>query len=181
MQTQTSDAQTQTFNNESSIDKKLFIKMVVDAWETYNKRFNKLLDSLTDEQLLSETAPGRNTGIYLAGHLVAVHDAMLPLLGFGEKLYPQLEQIFLSNPDKSGLEMPSINELKKYRDDVNAKLSVHINQLQPGEWFTKHASVSAEDFAKEPHRNKLNLVINRTNHLSYHLGQLAYLVKKSAL
>jgi hypothetical protein len=29
--------------------------------------------------------------------------------------------------------------------------------------------------AKEPHRNKLNLLMNRTNHLSYHLGQLVLL------
>ena len=152
--------------------------MVLDAWETYTKRFNKLLDTLTDEQLLSETAPGRNRGIYLVGHIVAVNDAMLPILGFGEKLYPQLEQVFLTNPDQSGLEMPSIGELKKYRDEINAKLSYHIGQLQPAEWFTKHEAVSTEDFAKEPHRNKLNILINRTNHLSYHLGQLAFLVKK---
>ncbi|MEO5890587.1 MAG: DinB family protein [Ferruginibacter sp.] len=170
--------QTQTLTNEKSPDTKLFIKMALDAWETYNTRFNKLVDNLTDEQLLSEVSPGRNRGIYLLGHLVAVHDAMLPLFGFGEKLYPQLESMFLSSPDKSVKELPSISELKKYRDEINAKLSTHITQLQPEQWFEKHAAVSAENFAKEPHRNKLNLLINRTNHLSYHLGQLAFLVKK---
>jgi len=46
----------------------------------------------------------------------------------------------------------------------------HINR-QPDEWFAKHSAVSAEDFAKEPHRNKLNILVNRTNHHSYHLGQ----------
>ena len=171
--------QTQTLTTENATDNKIFIKMVLDAWQSHNARFNKMLDSLTDEQLFSETAPGRNTGIYLAGHLVAVHDAMLPLLGLGEKLYPQLEGIFITEPDKSGLEMPSVAELRKYRDDINAKLSTAIEQLQRGEWFTKHGAISAEDFAKEPHRNKLNIIINRTNHLSYHLGQLAYLVRKT--
>jgi hypothetical protein len=169
--------QTQTIN-KTSPETKLFIKMALDAWETYNNRFNKLLDELTDEQLFSEVAPGRNRGIYLAGHLVAVNDSILPLLGFGEKLYPQLEQVFLANPDKSGLEMPSTGELRKYRDEINAKLFYNFSQLQHEEWFTKHASISTEDFAKEPHRNKLNILINRTNHLSYHLGQLAFLVKK---
>jgi hypothetical protein len=47
--------------------------------------------------------------------------------------------------------------------------------LQPAEWFNRHTVVSEADFEKEPHRNKLNLLINRTNHLSYHLGQLIYL------
>jgi hypothetical protein len=46
------------------------------------------------------------------------------------------------------------------------------------EWFTRHNNVSAADFANEPHRNKLNIIINRTNHTSYHLGQLVYLAKK---
>jgi hypothetical protein len=32
--------------------------------------------------------------------------------------------------------------------------------------------ISEQDFAKEPMRNKLNVLINRTNHLAYHYGQL---------
>ena len=153
----------------------LFIKMIVSAWDTYNARVDKLLGTLSDEQLATETAPGRNSGIYLLGHLTAVSDGLFPLLGLGEKLYPELEDIFLKNPDKSGLEKPSLTDLKKYWNDVNKKLTEQINNMQPDDWFTKHAAVSAEDFAKEPHRNKLNLLINRTNHLSYHSGQLAYL------
>lgn len=169
--------QTQTSINENSPDKNLFVKMVLDEWQKQNTRFNEMLDTLTGEQLLMETATGRNTGIYLAGHLIAVNDGMLPLLGFSEKLYPQLENIFLTHPDKAGLVMPSAEELKKYRDEINAKLSTHISQLQTEDWFTRHTAISTEDFVREPHRNKLNIIINRTNHLSYHLGQLAFLVK----
>jgi hypothetical protein len=159
--------------------KELFIKMVVDAWNTQCTRLTKLFDALSDEQLAAETAPARNSGIYLLGHLVAVTDGMLPLLGFGEKLYPQLEKPFLTSPDRSGLEIPTVQELREYWKVINAKLSDSIAATTPGEWFTKHNAVSAEDFAKEPHRNKLNLLINRTNHNSYHLGQLIYLKPKS--
>ena len=169
--------QTQSINKAPFEEKTIFIKMVTDAWETQNSRFNKLLDELTTEQLMLEVAPGRNRGIYLAGHLVAVADAMLPILGFGEKLYPQLTNLFISNPDKSGLDLPSVAELKKFRDEINAQLSVHMNSMKPEDWFAKHGSISAEDFEKEPHRNKLNILINRTNHHSYHIGQLAFLAK----
>ncbi len=72
----------------------LIIKMALDAWNIYVSRTDKLFNELTDEQLASEVAPGRNTGIYLLGHLAAVHDAMLPLFSLGERLYPQLEEIF---------------------------------------------------------------------------------------
>jgi len=153
----------------------LFIKMIVAEWQKQNARLDKLFETLSDEQLAADTAPNRNSGTYLVGHLTAVIDGMLPLLGFGEKLHPELENIFLTSPDKSGLNRPSLAELKNYWKEINTTLARHINQVKPDEWFTRHTAVSEEDFAKEPHRNKLNILINRTNHQSYHLGQLAYL------
>lgn len=152
--------------------------MAVSAWDTYNARVNQLLTTVSDEDLLAETAPGRNTGIYLIGHLVAVSDGLFPILGFGERLYPELDKIFLHSPDKSGHQMPSITQLKEYWNKVNAKLTDHINQMTAAEWFARHNNVSETDFAKEPHRNKLNIILNRTSHTSYHLGQLTYLEKK---
>ena len=164
--------------NQALTENELFIKMAISAWESYHSRVSKLFETLTEEQLLSETSPGRNRGIYLLGHLIAVSDNMLPLLGFGKKLYPQLNAIFVDNPDKSDHAMPSVAELKNYWNEVSTKLNTAINQLPSSEWFTRHNAVSQEDFIKEPHRNKLNIIINRTNHLSYHLGQLIYLQKK---
>jgi DinB family protein len=153
----------------------LFIKMVIAEWDKQNNNFIKFLSSVRDEQLSMEIAPGKNTGIYLVGHLVAISDAMLPLLGFGEKLFPHLADIFITKPDKSGLPMPSVTELKGHLKAVNAELSKHIQSVSPEGWFKRHMAVSDEDFLKEPHRNKLNVVINRTNHMSYHLGQLILL------
>lgn len=170
--------QTQTIINQTIPAKATFIKMAISAWETQNARVKKVLDEFTDEQLFAETAPGRNSGVYLIGHLIAVSDRLFPILGFGERLYPNLDKIFIDNPDRSGIEMPAISELKEYWNKVNARLADHISQMPADEWFTRHNSVSETDFAKEPHRNKLNIIINRTNHTSYHLGQLIYLEKK---
>lgn len=158
--------------------KALFITMVLQAWNTENAKVSKLLDTLSDEQFMAETAPGRNRGIYLVGHLVAVGDRLFPLLGLGERLYPHLDKMFLTSADRSVSEIPSMTELKKYWQIIDAKLSELFKNVSPDEWFNRHTAVSAEDFAKEPHRNKLNVIINRTNHTSYHLGQLVYLVKK---
>ena len=160
---------------ENSNRDDVFIKMVLSAWETQNLRLDQLLESLTDEQLSRETAPGKNTGVYLLGHLAAISDAMLPLLGFGEKLYPQLEGVFIDNPDKSGLAKPPVTELRNSIKAVTEKLSEKINATPVDEWFSRHMIVSAEDFAKEPHRNKLNVIINRTNHMANHYGQLLLL------
>jgi DinB superfamily len=155
----------------------LIIKMALDAWNTHISRTDKLFNEFTDEQLQNEVSPGRNTGVYLLGHLTAVHDALFPFFGLGEKLYPLLENVFIKNPDKSGLEKPAVKDLRSYWTEVNKKLSVHFSGFTPDEWFQKHAAVTGADFEKEPHRNKLNVLINRTNHLASHLGQLLFLKK----
>ena len=155
----------------------LFVKMALDAWYLQINRCTKFFDALSDEQLTQEVSPDRNSGVYLLGHLVAVHDGIFPLLGFGEKSYPELENIFIKNPDKSGLEKPSIQSLRQAWINTNEKLASHFDKMTSAQWFEKHTAVSEEDFAKEPHRNKLNVLLNRTNHLSSHMGQLIFLKK----
>lgn len=153
----------------------LLVKMAISAWESQNKQLNKLLDTLTDDQLQKEIAPGRNTGVYLLGHLIAVSDALLPLLGFSERLFPEMDDVFIKNPDKAGLPKPTVTELKQRLTTVNAKLNTHFQSLNSEEWLQRHTAVSAEDFANEPHRNKLNVLMNRTGHMANHLGQMLLL------
>jgi hypothetical protein len=148
------------------------------AWNTQLGRINDLFAAIPDEDLTKEIAPGRNTGIYVLGHLAAVHDSMLPLLGFGQKLYPQLEEPFIKSPDNSGHTFPPVSDLKNYWNEINALLGKHFTELSPEGWLERHNSISAEDFAKEPHRNKLSVLISRTAHMGYHQGQLAWLKKK---
>jgi hypothetical protein len=164
--------------NDETNTQALFVKMVLTAWQTENTRVNELLATITDQQLMSETAPGRNTGIYILGHLAAINDTLFKLLGIGTRLHPGLDETFIDNPDKVGLLMPYIEELKKYWNEINSALTNHFNRMQPSEWFMRHTSISEENFVKEPHRNRLNVLITRTVHQSYHRGQLVYLKNK---
>jgi hypothetical protein len=151
------------------------VKMVLDRWYALLKNFDEILDTMTDEQLEKEIAPGRNRGIYVLGHLTAVHDDMMPLMDLGNKLYPELNEPFIKSPDKSGVKTPSAKELREAWSKMNATLARKFDSLQAHEWFQKHTSVSAEDFEKEPHRNKLNIVLTRASHLAYHVGQFRLL------
>jgi hypothetical protein len=156
----------------------IMVKMALDAWYTQVKRTDELFTELTDEQLLKEVAPGRNRGVYLLGHLVAVHDRMRPLLGFGEPLHPELYAPFIEQADTKKDMGTTTNDLRLWWKEVNSGLADNFSKLSTDAWFQRHSSVSEEDFAKEPHRNKLNLVMNRTNHLTSHLGQLIFLRTK---
>ncbi len=154
---------------------KMSVQVAISSWDMQNSRFIKLLESLPEGRLMDEIAPGKNTGIYLLGHLIAVSDYMLPLLGLGDRLYPHLEEPFLLKPDKSGLPMPPVSELMENLHAVNARLAEGFATLSPANWLDRHTSVSEQDFEKEPHRNKLNMLMNRTGHLAYHYGQVALL------
>jgi hypothetical protein len=162
----------------SNAQTSLVVKMAITAWQSQNARVDKLIDTLPDDVLKKEIAPGKNTGTYLLGHLAAVNDGLFPLFSIGEKLHPELDDLFLKNPDKAGKEYPSVESLKKYWKAINEKLLSTFNAFSVDDWFGRHTSVSEEDFAKEPHRNKLNVLLNRTSHQSYHLGQLILLTKK---
>ena len=65
--------------------KQVMVKMVLDRWYAQIKNTDDTLNSISDEQLQREVAPGKNRGIYLLGHLIAVHDDMLPILNFGDR------------------------------------------------------------------------------------------------
>src|ERR1700747_700762 len=70
-------------------------------WRSNGDRAGKLFGNLSQEQLLQEVAPGKNRLIYLWGHLTAFNDALIPLLGFGDRIHPELDLMFVSNPDRT--------------------------------------------------------------------------------
>lgn len=153
----------------------IFLKMTFDRWNASLKNLDTLLNSLTDETLQREIAPGKNRGIYVLGHLIAVHDDMIVLLDMGEKLYPELNEPFLKLADKVATQLPSAATLRSYWTTQCKTLKQKFDLLKQDDWFERHTAVTPEDFAKEPHRNKLNIIVTRTTHLQYHIGQLQLL------
>lgn len=151
------------------------VKMIFDRWNGSLKNCDSILNALTDEQLQKEIAPHKNRGTYLLGHLIAVHDDMIILLGMGEKLYPELHQSFIALPDKAVEQIPSAKDLREKWTKQCEVLKQKFESSSRESWFEKHTAVSAEDFSKEPHRNKLNIILTRTTHLNYHTGQLVLL------
>lgn len=153
----------------------LLVKMVLDRWNGSVLSLNKNLSALTDEQLEREVAPGKNRGTYLLGHLIAVHDDMLVLLDMGEKSFPELFEPFIKQPDNKTIQIATASELREMLEKQNIHLQEKFEQLSSEQWMERHTAVSEEDFKKEPHRNKLNVIITRTSHLQYHTGQISML------
>jgi hypothetical protein len=136
------------------------ITQVISAWQLQNRRVNNIINKLSAAEFYQETAPGRNSGIYLLGHLVAVNDTMLPLFGFRERLYPELDELFVHTPDKSGQVFPAPWILKGYWNHLNEILADHFAALAPDQWHTSHTA----------------MLIGRTIHQAHHTGQLTFLL-----
>jgi hypothetical protein len=149
-------------------------RTAVDSWKLVISRLDQAITatSNSDKDLQREVAPGKNRLFYLVGHLTAVHDRLFPMLGLGERLHPELDEPFLTQPDRSQPDSISAADLKQAWAEVNGKLTAAFEKLTAAEWLQKHAAVSEEDFAKEPSRNRLAVLLSRTNHASFHAGQV---------
>ncbi len=147
------------------------IDSALRTWKFNVERAEKLFGGLSPEQLEQEVAPGKNRLIYLWGHLAAVNDRLLPLLGIGERLHPEFDGMFISNPDKSVPLTVSEQSLKAAWQEINQKLWEGFSKFSDSDWAQRHTAVSVEDFEREPHRSRFGVLLGRTTHLAYHLGQ----------
>jgi len=152
---------------------KSLIDSALRGWQFNVERADKLFGDLSAEQLEQEVAPGKNRLIYLWGHLAAVNDGLLSMLGIGERLHPEFDGMFISNPDKSVQLTVSAQSLKAAWQEINQNLWEGFAKFSPSDWAQRHTAVSEQDFEREPHRNRFTVLLGRTVHLAYHVGQAA--------
>ncbi len=150
----------------------IFVQMALKAWEVQITRAGRFFDSIPDDAMLNEVAPGKNRIVYLLGHLIAVNDGMIGLFGPGDRSYAAFDEPFVKQPDKSAAAIPDVATLRSDWKKSNGELTAHFQQMTPEDWFARHNAMTDEDFAREPSRNKLSVLLNRTSHVAYHLGQL---------
>jgi len=154
-----------------------YVALGLKVWKAQLDRADKLFGGLSPDEVLKEIAPGRNRLLYLWGHLTAVHDAMLPLLGLGDRFHPEFDVAFISNPDKSQAVIPSHEQVRQAWKTINGELWKGFEKMSWSDWLQRHTAVSEEDFAKDASRNRFAILLSRTNHLSYHLGQAMLALK----
>jgi hypothetical protein len=116
--------------------------VALNSWKLVISRFDQNLAALTDAQLQKQVAPGKNRLFYLVGHLTAVNDRLFPMLGIGERLHPELDEPYITNPDRTLTDPVSTSDLKKAWTEVNSKLTAAFEKFKPEDWLQKHAAVS---------------------------------------
>jgi len=142
-------------------------------WSTYNTRMQKVFDSLDDTKFSKPIAAGLNSPSWILGHLVDTDDALLDLFGIRQRLFPDLKTIY--NHEKGSNQAGHLqkDELVRRFKAVSEELDKAFKSWSESDWLGRHTAVSEEDFKKEPHRNKLNVMLSRVAHKASHLGQVA--------
>lgn len=142
------------------------------SWTQMTGFVTKMLASYTDADMDREVAPGKNRIRYIIGHLAAVNDGMLSLLRLGPRLHQELDEEFLKNPDRLNPDKATNAEIRAAWNEIQAQLNASFAALKPAEWLERHTSVSEDEFAKQPLRNRLAVLLSRTAHVAMHGGQL---------
>lgn len=142
-------------------------------WDTYNNRMQKLLDTISNENFNKPVAPGANSPSWILGHLVDTDDKLLELFGIRSRLFPELEKIYHHERGANQAGHLTKDQLITQWKAILAELNRTFKSMSESDWHGRHVAVSEEDFKKEPHRNKLNVMLSRVSHKASHLGQIA--------
>ena len=142
-------------------------------WDTYNNRMQKVLDTITEENFNKPVIAGANSPSWILGHLADTDDKLLELFGIRKRLFPELEKIYHHERGSNQSGHLTKTELITQWRSILAELNRAFKAMSESDWHGRHQAVSEEDFKKEPHRNKLNVMLSRVAHKASHLGQVA--------
>jgi uncharacterized damage-inducible protein DinB len=141
-------------------------------WDVYNRRMQKAFETISDENFNKPIVNGGNSPSWLLGHLADTDDALLELFGIRSRMFPELAKIYHHERGANQTGHLSKEELNTKWKAIVAELDRTFKSMSESDWHGRHMAVSEEDFKKEPHRNKLNVMLSRVTHKASHLGQI---------
>lgn len=145
---------------------------VLNSRKAVSRRLSDLADKFPREQFDARVASDGNRVMYLIGHLAVAHDRMFTLLSIGDRLHPELDQAYFDNPDRTFPDPVTPDKLTAALNEIHNALNGAFDSMTPAEWLQKHSEVSEAEFSANPTRNRLAILLSRTNHASLHTGQI---------
>ncbi len=135
------------------------------------------LNALSDEEYNLELSPGKNTGIWILGHLVVSDDDFSVFLGKGELLFPEYTEVFGQGSKLQKAEIyPSVSKLKEAWKKVSEKNLEIYSGLTDKELNEPHSMV--KNYETDYFKTKDKVIMAWHLHQAYHAGQIAILVSR---
>lgn len=143
---------------------RLFTRIALNTWKATVGRFDDIVAASSDEELEREVTAGKSRLFYLIGHLTALHDRLLPVLGLGERRHMELDAEFGEERDPHRASGVSARRLRQLWTEVNAAVLAGMERLTPEQWLEKPPAAAAP--------NRLSVLLNWTDHVSLHSTQI---------
>jgi hypothetical protein len=150
----------------------IFTQTVLNSWKAVSRRIDDLAVKFPAEHFDARVAPDGNRVVYLFGHLAVAHDRMFTLLRIGKRLHPELDDAYFDNPDRTFPDPMSPADLTAALNEIHIALNRAFDALAPADWLQRHSEVAEAEFTENPTRNRLAILLSRTNHASLHTGQI---------
>ena len=149
------------------------IEICLLQWTTYNNMMQKMINTISEQNFNTPITLNGNSPSWLFGHLVDTDDKLFELFGIRARLFPELGKIYHHERGTNQIGHLSKEKLIEKWKAVSAELDQAFKSWSESDWMSRHTAVSEEDFKKEPHRNRLNVMLSRVAHKASHLGQVA--------
>jgi hypothetical protein len=147
-------------------------KVMIDWVEMY-------LDAVSDEEFKIEVVPGRNTGVWILGHLIVSDDDLSLYITKEPILFPELQTTFKQGSSKQDPETyPSVSELRQKWKSVCAKNDKLFNELNDEILDQYHEMIQGDPEA-DYFKTKERVLVNWTFHQIHMAGELALLLGKA--
>lgn len=117
-------------------------------WDTYNKRIQKTLDTISDENFNKPIVAGSNSPSWIFGHLAEADDSLLELLGIGSRKFPELKDIYHHERGSNQAGHLSKAEIITKWRDILTELDRAFKSWNEKDWLSRHTAVSEEDSPK---------------------------------
>ena len=88
--------------------------------------------------------------------------------------------LLIANVINLGADLGAMGAATLYQLAKRGVRAIGFDRFTPAEWTERHTSVSEADFAANPLRNRLAVLLSRTGHVAYPLGQCVLAPKAKA-
>lgn len=158
--------------------KDLKSQLIYEQWKIAVGWTTKTINKITDDQFLMEISPGKNTGIWVLGHLIHTEDKLSEYLGKGDIIFPFLMKYFASGTKPISADYyPPIPDLRELWEKVILKNDKIISQVYDKEWEEPHKLINNPDSL--PFETKGGCLYRWALHQMYHNWQLVMLASET--
>jgi hypothetical protein len=147
----------------------VLIQTAISSWEQVTKARRHTMFELFRGATISRSRAWRKPHFVPMGTPHRRKRCDVQRLAAGRAATPGIGRRLHRAPNRS-VPASNLSEAANCWEDVHTELLSRFKTLSPKEWLESRGSLSPEEFERNPTRNRLAVLLGRTNHASYHFG-----------